>query len=300
MTNNPTTSGFVAVLGAPNAGKSTLVNQMVGTKVSIVSSKVQTTRTRVLGIALQDRAQIILVDTPGVFAPRRRLDRAMVESAWGGANDADMVMVLIDAKRGLDDNSRSIIDKLINENRKAILVLNKVDLVAKDQLLALSAELFATEAFTDSFMVSALTGDGVSDLAAFLGENLPEGPWMFPEDQVSDMPEYLLSAEITREQLYHQLQQELPYSATVETESWEDFEDGSVKISQIIYIERDSQKGIVLGKKGARIKSIREKAQDELTEILGCPVHLFLFIKVKDNWGNDRERFETWGLDFDA
>ena len=292
--------GFVAVLGASNAGKSTLVNQMVGTKVSIVSPKVQTTRTRILGICMREEAQILLVDTPGIFNPRRRLDRAMVASAWSGARDADEVIVLVDAKRGFDGDTRDIVDRLMAESRKTILALNKIDLVRRDQLPALSRELFATGLFKEAFMISAVSGDGVRDLTAYLAERLPEGPWMYPGEQVSDMPEYLLTAEITREQLYRQLRRELPYAATVETESWENFNDGAIRIGQIIYIERSSQKGIVIGKRGNRIKSIREAAQKEMEELLGVSVHLFLFLKVKEDWGDDRERFDTWVLDFNA
>jgi GTP-binding protein Era len=292
--------GFVAVLGAPNVGKSTLINQIVGTKVSIVSPKVQTTRTRVLGIHIEGASQIVFVDTPGIFQPRRRLDRAMVATAWGGAEDADAVLLLVDATRGLDANTTRIVDRLKANGRTAILVLNKVDLVKKPALLKTATELNATEVFSDTFMVSALTGDGVVDLVAHLAGRMPEGPWHFPEDQISDMPQRLLAAEITREQLYRQLHQELPYAATVETETWTEKRDGSVRIEQVIFVERTSQRAIVLGKKGARIRSLGAAARAELEGIFECRIHLFLFVKVRESWGDDPERYRDWGLDFDA
>lgn len=297
---NETKSGFIAVLGAPNAGKSTFINRVVGTKVSIVSPKVQTTRTRVLGIMMVEDTQLIFVDTPGIFQPRRRLDRAMVAAAWGGASDADDVLLLVDASRGIDSNTRSIIDRLVKSERRVILAINKVDLVRKDALLELTAKLSEYDIFDDLFMISAETGDGVKDLLAHLVSQLPEGPWLFPEDQVSDMPERLLAAEITREKLYLQLRQELPYAATVETEEWEDKEDGSVRIGQVIYVQRDTQKAIVLGKKGARVKSLGAAARLELESILGCRVHLFLFVKVREKWGDDPDRYRDWGLDYNA
>ncbi len=292
--------GFVAILGAPNVGKSTLLNRMVGSKVSIVSPKVQTTRTRVLGILITGPAQIIFIDTPGIFRPRRRLDRAMVAAAWGGAADADQVMVLVDSEKGIDADTRSIIDRLKENDRRALLVLNKVDLVKKPVLLDLAAALNAEGLFTDIFMISATTGDGVDDLLAHLGATLPEGPWLFPEDQLSDMPERLLAAEITREKIYLELHQELPYQATVETEGWQEKDDGSLRIDQVIFVQRASQKGIVLGKGGQRVKSIGAASRRELEDILGCRVHLFLFVKVRQNWGDDPERYRDWGLDFDA
>jgi len=273
---------------------------MVGTKVSIVSPKVQTTRARVLGILVEGPAQLIFIDTPGIFAPRRRLDRAMVAAAWGGAADADQVMVLVDAAKGVDGDTRSIIDRLKKSNRRALLVLNKVDLVQKPILLDLAAALNAEDIFTDIFMLCATTGDGVGDFVAHLSATLPEGPWLFPEDQLSDMPERLLAAEITREKLYLELHQELPYQATVETEGWSEKADGSVRIDQVIFVERASQKGIVLGKGGQRIKSMGEASRRELEEILGRRVHLFLFVKVRQNWGDDPERYRDWGLDFNA
>jgi len=292
--------GFVALIGAPNAGKSTLLNRLVGAKVSIVTPKVQTTRTRVLGIALHGGAQVIFIDTPGIFEPRRRLDRAMVAAAWSGAADADLVVLLVDAEKGLTGDVRRIVDGLKKAGRKTILALNKIDLVRRDTLLALSAELNESGVFTDTFMISASTGDGVDDLMAILVERLPEGPWLYPEDQLSDMPERLLAAEVTREKLFLQLRQELPYALTVETEEWQDKADGSVRIGQVVYVQRDSQKAIVLGKGGQRIKSVGAAAREELEQMLGCKVHLFLFVKVREKWGEDRERYRDWGLDFEA
>ena len=293
-------AGFVAIVGAPNVGKSTLLNRFVGTKVSIVSPKVQTTRTRVLGICIEGPAQIIFIDTPGIFEPRRRLDRAMVAAAWSGTADADDVLLLVDANRGLDKNTRAIVKKLNRTERKVILALNKVDLVKKPDLLALAAELNATGAFTDTFMISAETGDGVADLMAFLAGRVAAGPWLFPEDQISDMPGRLTAAEITREQIYLQLHEELPYAVAVETETWKDQDDGSVRIDQVVYVERDTQKAIVLGKKGSRVKSIGEAARKELEEIFERRVHLCLFVKVRGNWGDDPERYRDLGLDFNA
>ncbi|MDV7341469.1 GTPase Era [Terasakiella sp. A23] len=299
---NPMTqrAGFVAFVGAPNAGKSTAINHMVGTKVSIVSPKVQTTRTRVLGIMMQNETQIIFVDTPGIFAPKRRLDRAMVAAAWGGAADADLIVLLVDARRGICNETRNIIDTLKDQNRKAILMLNKIDVVDKGNLLELAQTLNEEEIFTETFMVSAKKGDGLDHFVKFLEDKLPQGPWLFPEDQVSDMPERLLAAEITREQLYHKLRQELPYSTTVETETWEEKKDGSIKIEQVVYVARDGQKKIILGKGGQQIKAIGANARKELEEIMDCRVHLFLFVKVRDKWGDDPERFSYWGLDYNA
>ena len=300
MNDTATRSGFIAVVGAPNVGKSTLINRAVGTKVSIVSPKVQTTRTRVLGISMRDAAQLIFIDTPGIFEPRRRLDRAMVAAAWSGAADADRVLLLVDAQRGIDANTDIILKKLFQAERRVVLAINKVDLVKKDALLELTAQLSTRDVFDELFMISAKTGNGVDDLLAFLAAELPKGPWLFPEDQVSDMPERLLAAEITREKLYLQLRKELPYAATVETESWEDKEDGSVRIDQVIYVQRDTQKAIVLGKKGQRIKSLGAAARTELEAILSCRVHLFIFVKVREKWVNDPERYRDWGLDFNA
>ncbi len=296
----PTKAGFVAIVGAPNVGKSTLINRLVGTKVSIVSPKVQTTRTRVLGICLIGQAQIAFIDTPGIFEPRRRLDRAMVAAAWNGAGDADQALLLIDADRGIDKDSRRIIKQLKGAGRKAMLALNKIDLVGKPKLLTLTEELNETGIFTEIFMISAENGDGVDDLMATIVADLPEGPWLYPEDQISDMPERHLAAEITREKLYLQLRQELPYAATVETETWEHRDDGSIKIGQIIYVERDTQKAIVLGKGGQQIKSLGASARLELEDILETRVHLFLFVKVREKWGDDPDRYRDWGLDFNA
>ena len=301
MTANPgQRAGFVAIVGAPNVGKSTLLNRLVGAKVSIVSPKVQTTRTRVLGICIEGPAQIIFIDTPGIFQPRRRLDRAMVAAAWSGTADADEVILLVDASRGLDRNTAAIVKKLKRAERTVILAINKVDLLNKPDLLALAAELNEAGAFTDTFMISAETGDGVADLMALLAGRVAAGRWLFPEDQISDMPGRLTAAEITREQLYLQLHKELPYAAAVETESWKDQDDGSLRIEQVVYVERGSQKAIVLGKKGSRVKSIGEAARKELEEIFGRRVHLFLFVKVRGNWGDDPERYRDLGLDFDA
>lgn len=292
--------GFVALLGAPNAGKSTLLNRLVGAKVSIVTPKVQTTRTRVLGIAIRDDVQLVFVDTPGIFEPRRRLDRAMVAAAWAGAADADIVVLLIDAQKGVTGDARRIVDGLVKAGRKAILALNKIDLVKREKLLALTATLNESGIFTDIFMISAATGDGVGDLADTLAARLPEGPWLYPEDQLSDMAERQLAAEITREKLFLQLRQELPYALTVETEEWQDKPDGSVRIAQIVYVERGSQKSIVLGKGGQMIKTVGAAAREELEGMLGCRVHLFLFVKVREKWGDDPERYRDWGLDFNA
>lgn len=292
--------GYVAVVGAPNAGKSTLVNGLVGTKVSIVSPKVQTTRFRVLGIVMKGAAQVILVDTPGIFQPKRRLDRAMVAAAWGGAADADVVCLLVDAERGIDDDTRSIIDKLKEARRKAILVLNKVDLVRKDKLLTLAESLNAEGIFTDIFMVSALTGDGLADLEEVFAARCPPGPWMFPEDQISDLPQRLLAAEITREKAFHLLHQEVPYSLTVETDQWEEREDGSARVDQTIYIQRESQKAIVVGKGGRLIKAIGAAAREELEELLERRIHLFLHVKVREDWADKRSHYSEFGLDFDV
>ncbi|MSP79912.1 MAG: GTPase Era [Rhodospirillales bacterium] len=302
MNESPRRAGFVAVIGAPNAGKSTLVNRLTGTKVSIVSPKVQTTRTRVLGIRAVGQTQIAFVDTPGLFRPRRRLDRAMIAAAWGGAGEADRLLLLVDAAAAdEDEDTRAIVARLKEMGRRdVILALNKVDIAAKPKLLALADRLNRTEIFSDVLMISAETGDGVDDLLALLAERMPEGPWLFPEDQVSDMPERMLAAEITREQLYLQLQQELPYKATVETESWQERDDGSVRIEQIIYVEREGQRSIVLGKGGAKIKSIGQAARTELARLLERQVHLFLFVKVREKWEEDPERYRAMGLDFDV
>jgi len=293
-----TRSGFVALLGAPNAGKSTLVNRLVGAKVSIVTHKVQTTRSIVRGIITHEGAQIVLVDTPGVFKPRRRLDRAMVSTAWGGAKDADIVLVLVDAERGLRGDAAAMLEAAKEVRQPKALVLNKVDRVKRETLLALAAEANAAIPFDRTFMVSALTGSGCDDLVAWLATALPQGPWYYPEDQISDLPMRQLAAEITREKIYLRLHQELPYSSHVETEKWEEKPDGSVRIEQVIYVERDSQKKIVLGAKGETIRAIGQAARREIGEILEQPVHLFLFVKVRENWGDDPERYREMGLDY--
>ena len=293
-----TRCGYVALIGVPNAGKSTLLNQLVRAKVSIVTPKVQTTRSRVLGIAVEGAAQLIFVDTPGIFAPKRRLERAMVAAAWAGAEDAELVVLLVDAARGVDEDTRRIIDGLKAAGRRAILALNKVDLVRPEKLLGLAETLSKEGLFDPVFMISGLTGSGVDDLRRHLVTAVPEGPWLFPEDQLSDMPERLLAAEITREQVFLQLHDELPYASTVETEAWEEFKNGSVKISQTIYVQRDSQKAIVLGHQGGQIKRIGARARAELEKLLGRRVHLFLFVKVREDWTDDRERYEAMRLDY--
>lgn len=293
-----TRCGFVALIGAPNAGKSTLVNALVGTKVTIVTHKVQTTRALVRGIALAGAAQIVFVDTPGIFKPRRRLDRAMVTTAWGGAKDADLVAMLIDARRGIDEEAEAILAGLAEVRQPKILVLNKIDLVRRDTLLALAADANARAAIERTFMVSALTGDGVQDLLGFLAGAVPAGPWHYPEDQVSDLPLRQLAAEVTREKLMMRLHDELPYEAHVETEQWKDVKGGAVRIEQTIYVERDSQKKIVIGQGGATIKAISTAARQEIAEMVERPVHLFLFVKVRGAWADDPERYREMGLDF--
>jgi len=296
--SGPTRSGFVALIGAPNAGKSTLVNQLVGAKVSIVTHKVQTTRAIVRGIATHDNAQIVFVDTPGIFKPRRRLDTAMVTTAWGGAKDADIVLVLIDAERGIKGDADKLLDKVATAMQPKVLILNKVDRVRPETLLELSKAANERVEFQRTFMVSALTGSGCRDLLDYLAQALPEGPWYYPKDQISDLPMRQLAAEITREKLYLRLHQELPYSSHVETEKWEEKQNGSVRIEQVIYVERDSQKKIVLGHKGETIRAIGQAARKEIGDILEQKVHLFLFVKVRENWGDDPERYREMGLDF--
>src|SRR5215470_17522969 len=293
-----TRCGFVALIGAPNVGKSTLVNALVGSKVTIVSRKVQTTRALIRGIVIDNNAQIILVDTPGIFSPRRRLDRAMVSTAWSGAHDADIVCALLDAKAGLDEGAESILNKLSGVDHEKILVLNKVDLVQREKLLLLAKAANDRLPFARTFMVSAISGDGVDDLRRSLGEMVPAGPFLYPEDQMSDAPMRQLAAEITREKIYQKLHQELPYQSTVETDSWTERKDNSVRIEQTIFVERESQRKIVLGKGGATIKSIGAAARKELAEIVGHPVHLFLFVKVREDWGNDPDRYREMGLEF--
>lgn len=299
--------GFVALLGAPNTGKSTLVNALTGTKVSIVSPKVQTTRTRVLGIVMVgDRpaaAQVVLVDTPGIFAPKRRLDRAMIAAAWQGAADADLIGLLVDARkceRQTDSDTVRIIEGLLRNGRRAILLLNKIDLLKRDRLLAIADRMSGEGPFADIFMISALTGSGIGDFLDHCAACLPAGPHLFPEDQLSDMPERLLAAEITREKLYLNLHEELPYALTVETETWEEQDDGSVRIEQTVYVRRDSQKSIVLGKGGRQIGKIGAAARKELELLFDRRVHLFLFVKVRDRWQEDPARYRDWGLDYSA
>jgi GTPase len=293
-----TRCGFVALIGAPNVGKSTLVNALVGSKVTIVSSKVQTTRALIRGIAVEDRSQIVLVDTPGIFAPRRRLDRAMVTTAWSGAHDADLVCLLLDAKQGIDEEAEAIFDRLGKVKHPRFLVINKIDTVARETLLALVARANERLAFEQTFMVAAISGDGVGDLRLAMAKAMPEGPFHYPEDQMSDAPMRHLAAEITREKIYRKLHQELPYQSTVETESYVERKDGSVRIDQTIFVERESQRKIVLGKAGTTIKAIGADARRELAEIVGQPVHLFLFVKVRENWGDDPERYREMGLEF--
>ncbi len=293
-----TRAGFVALIGAPNAGKSTLLNALVGVKVSIVTHKVQTTRALVRGIAMQDASQIVFVDTPGIFRPKRRLERAMVDTAWGGAREADVVVLLIDAKRGIDEQAEAILDRLADVRLPKVLVLNKIDITQRETLLELAANANARAPFDQTFMVSAAKGYGLDDLMGYLAETVPPGPWLYPEDQASDLPMRMLAAEITREKLFLRLHQELPYMSTVETEAWQERKDGSVRIEQTIYVERDSQKVIVLGQGGRTIKSISQAARAEIAEAAGCPVHLFLFVKVRENWADDPERYREMGLEF--
>jgi GTP-binding protein Era len=293
-----TRCGFVALIGAPNVGKSTLVNALVGSKVTIVSRKVQTTRALIRGIVIEDNAQIILVDTPGIFSPKRRLDRAMVSTAWSGAHDADLVCVLLDAKAGIDEEAEAILSKLATVKHPKILVLNKIDLIPREKLLALAQTANERMSFEGTFMISALSGDGVEDLRKTLAKMVPAGPFHYPEDQMSDAPMRHLAAEITREKIFRQLHQELPYQSTVETDSWTERNDKSVRIEQTIFVERESQRKIVLGKGGATIKSIGADSRKEIAEIVGVPVHLFLFVKVRENWGDDPDRYREMGLDF--
>ncbi|MGV0819324.1 GTPase Era [Martelella sp. AMO21009] len=293
-----TRSGFVALIGPTNAGKSTLVNRLVGAKVTIVSHKVQTTRATLRGIAIHDRTQIVFMDTPGIFKPRRRLDRAMVMAAWSGARDADLIVLLVDSERGLKGDAEAILEGLKEVRHPKILVLNKIDRVRPEDLLKLAAAANEAIDFEETFMISAATGSGCDDLMDFLAKRLPQGPWYYPEDQISDLPMRQLAAEITREKLFLRLHQELPYSSHVETEKWEERKDGSVRIEQVIYVERDSQKKIALGKNGEAIKAISMSARKELSEILDQPVHLFLFVKVRENWGDDPARYREIGLDY--
>lgn len=297
-TTRPTRCGFASLVGAPNAGKSTLLNQLVGARISIVSRKAQTTRALVRGIAIDGDAQIVLVDTPGIFQPKRRLDRAMVSSALAGAADSDVIALLVDARRGIDDEVEAILARLTGSRIPKILVLNKIDVIARDTLLALAATLNAREKFEETFMISALTGDGVDDLRRALGLRMKPSPWLYPEDQLSDAPLRLLAAELTREQIYDRLHDELPYQSTVETDSWTNQKDGSARIEQTIYVAREGQKRIVIGEGGRTIKAIGQAARREIAEAAEQPVHLFLFVKVRENWQDDPERYREMRLDF--
>jgi GTPase len=296
----PRRCGFVALVGAPNAGKSTLLNQLIGAKVSIVSPKVQTTRSRVLGIVIEDAAQLVFIDTPGIFAPKRRLERAMVAAAWAGTGDADEIVLLVDAMRGVDDDTRRIIDGLKSAGRRAVLALDKIDRVEPLRLLPLADKLCREGIFDAVFMISGLTGDGVADLKRHLAAAIPEGPWLYPEDQLTDLPQRLIAAEVTREQVFLQLHQELPYATFVDTDSWEERADGSVRVAQTIHVQRESQKAIVLGKGGRQIKEIGARARAELERLLGRTVHLFLFVRVSENWTEDRERYRDMGLEYES
>lgn len=295
-----TRCGYVTILGAPNVGKSTLTNALVGAKVSIVTPKVQTTRMRIIGIALVAATQLVLVDTPGIFVPRRRLDRAMIAAAWKGARDADAICLIVDAARGYDEDSRHIAAGLREAGHRTVLVINKIDRVKRPTLLALAAEINAEGGFTDTYMVSALTGDGVADLRDFLAARMPPGPWLYPEDQLSDLPLRLLAAELVREQVFLQLHQELPYASAVEVESWEEFEDGSTKVNAVIYVQREGQRPIALGRGGARIKAIGMAARKEIGLLLGRRVHLLIHVKVQEDWPDKRDLYRAMGLDFDV
>jgi GTPase len=298
MADDSTRCGFIALIGAPNAGKSTLLNALVGSKVSIVSRKVQTTRALIRGIAIEGQAQLIFVDTPGIFSPRRRLDRAMVTTAWTGAHEADLVGVLIDARNGIEDEAEDILRRLGDVKTPRVLILNKIDVVSKETLLTLAKDANAAAKFEATFMVSALTGDGVGDLKTWLAQRVPHGPWLYPADQISEAPMRQLAAEVTREKLFERLHQELPYHSTVETDVWKELRRGDVRIEQTIYVERESQRKIVLGKGGQTIKAIGEAARKEIAEIADAKVHLFLFVKVRENWGDDPERYRAMGLEF--
>jgi GTPase len=293
-----TRCGFVALIGVPNAGKSTLINALVGAKVAIVSHKVQTTRALLRGIATAGAAQLVFIDTPGIFAPKRRLDRAMVTNAWAGAQDADITAVLIDAKHGLDEQTDALLARLGEVRGAKVLLLNKVDLVDKPALLTLVRAANERATFDATFMISALTGDGVADVRNWFAAHAPVGPWHYPEDQITDAPLRQLAAEITREKLFLRLHQELPYQSTVETEQWKELRDGSTRIEQTIYVERESQRKIVLGKGGATIKAIGAEARRDIAEMVEAPVHLFLFVKVRERWGDDPERYREMGLEF--
>lgn len=290
--------GFVALIGAPNAGKSTLLNALVGSKIAIVTHKVQTTRSRLVGVAVHGDAQMIFVDTPGIFAPKKRLERAMVAAAWEGANDADVIVFMVDATRKIEDSTRIIAEGLKDSSKKAILVLNKIDLVKRDTLLAKTQELNELGEFEETLMISSTKGHGLDVLKDKITENLPEGPWLYPEDHLTDISERMLASEITREKFFLRFHEELPYATTIETERWKDLKDGSVRIEQVIYVERDSQKMIVIGKGGQGLKSIGKAAREELEELLDRKVHLFIFVKVRKGWSDDKERYRNMGLDW--
>ena len=298
--DTPTRCGFVALIGEPNAGKSTLLNRMVGAKVSIVTHKVQTTRTRIRGVAIEGDAQIVFVDTPGLFRPRRRLDRAMVAAAWGGAADADVVVLMVEAHRGLTEGVRAILEALgekVSPRQTVALAINKIDRVKAEVLLKLAEEMNAAFPFAQTFMISAERGHGVDDLRRWLAERMPEGPWLYPEDQIADLPLRMIAAEMTREKLTLRLHEELPYQLTVETEGWEERKDGSVRIDQIVYVAREGHRGIVLGNKGETIKAVGQAARAEIAEFLGRPVHLFIQVKLREKWLDENERFRAMGLD---
>ncbi|WP_262695525.1 GTPase Era [Kordiimonas aquimaris] len=296
--DNPEKCGFVAIIGAPNAGKSTLLNELVGAKVAIVTHKVQTTRTRITGIGMHENTQLVFIDTPGIFEPKRRLDRAMVNAAWKGSEDAETTVLVVDAKKGLTPEVERIIDGLKAAGRNAVLALNKIDSIKRDTLLALAQSMNEKDVFTDIFMISALSGDGVSDLKGYLSDLAPVGPWMYPEDQISDTTMRLLAAEITREKVYLRLHEELPYAITVETEAWEDKPDGSVRIEQVIHVQRDTQKGIVIGKGGSMLKTLGQMAREDMTENFDRKVHLFLHVRVTEKWADDKTMFQDMGLEY--
>jgi GTP-binding protein Era len=300
MTTKPTKCGIVAVVGPPNAGKSTLVNKFVGSKVSIVTHKVQTTRSRIRAISILGETQIVYVDTPGIFIPKRRLERAMVDAAWIGAEEADIVLIVIDVMRGIGADIKSIIDRLTEKNCSIYVVLNKIDSLRRELLLALIDSLKNEAKISEIFMISALNGEGVSELQSVISERMPTGPWLFPEDQLSDLPQRLLASEITREKVYLYLHQELPYAIAVDTENWKKLNDNSIRIEQVIYIQRESQKGIVLGSGGKTIKRIRSESQKELSDLLEQKIHLFVRVKVSANWINEPGRYREWGLRFNA
>ncbi|MBT6032126.1 MAG: GTPase Era [Kordiimonadaceae bacterium] len=302
MTDAPevasTKCGFVALVGAPNAGKSTLLNALVGCKIAIVTHKVQTTRSKLVGVALHDQTQMIFVDTPGIFSATKRLERAMVAAAWEGANDADVVILLVDSMCKISDSTRTIAEGLKNSSKKAILAFNKIDTVRRDKLLAMSQELNDIGDFEETMMISAKTGNGLEDLQNKIADFLPEGPWLYPEDHLTDITERMLASEITREKFFERFHEELPYATTIETERWRELKDGSVRIEQIIYVERDSQKQIVIGKGGKGLKTIGQQSREELQELLGRKVHLFIFVKVRKGWSDDKERYRNMGLDW--